>query len=45
MGKKNNDGLYKIIFSIDRASHPIYHPKDGERFALTAKAQNNFKYE
>jgi hypothetical protein len=45
MRTKNNDGLYEIICSIDRASDPIYHPKDDERLALTAKAQNNFKYE
>jgi Integrase core domain len=44
MGKKNNDGLYEIICSIDRASDPKCHPKDGESFALTATAQNNFKY-
>jgi hypothetical protein len=37
MGKKNNDGLYEVVCSTDRASDPIYHPQDGEKFALTGK--------
>jgi Integrase core domain len=42
---KNNNGLYEIICSTDRASDLIDLPKDGERYSLTGKAQNNFKYE
>jgi hypothetical protein len=45
LGKKNTHGLDEISCSVDRMADPMYHPKSGESFALTAAAQKTFTYE
>jgi hypothetical protein len=42
LAKKNTHGIYEVSCSADRMADPIYHPKSGESFALTAAAQKSF---
>jgi hypothetical protein len=44
-GRRIRTGYIEISCSADRTADPMYHPKQGESFALTAVAEKSFTYE